>query len=235
MAQDMNSGTQSQPNYSDGNKGSRMAVFAIIGIIIVAMIAWFLISHQSLGVNSPLSSTGPVFSTISQTQSSNSTAIYMSQAQAQALFGSSLNVYRTKDLFNNNYIINASVFDHLVPQLQGNITSGWITQANSSSSSYASIYYIVMNVGNKAPQMSQLVGAATISPYFMYEMTHVTSNSGSTDGLNYTYDQYSNATTWSQSIYGYKGDYVVVMLEYGVPGYLVNETQLVSETATTTP
>jgi hypothetical protein len=88
---------------------------------------------------------------------------------------------------------------------------------------------------NNAPKASVLVGAATISPWFMYGMHLANTNSGSVDGLNYTYAQYTNSTAWAQAVYGWKGSHVVLGLEYSNPGYLVNETQLVDAIANDTP
>ena len=155
--------------------------------------------------------------------------------QATAILGSPLAQYSTLDLFNESFIINASIIESLVPQLNNNITSGWVTFANSSSyATDASLYYVVMTVNN-APHASVLVGAATISPWFMYAMNLQNTNSGSVNGLNYTYAEYTNSTAWAQAVYGWKGNHVVLGLEYSNPGYSVNETGLVNAIANDTP
>jgi hypothetical protein len=159
----------------------------------------------------------------------------MSSAQASTVLGAALDRHTTTDLFNNSFIINASIIESLVPQLQNNITSGWVTLSNSSDyNTDASLYYVVMAVNN-APHISTLVGAATISPWFMYGMTLANTNSGSVDGFNYTYAEYTNSTAWAQAVYGWKGNDVALSLEYSNPGFLVNEASLVNATASDTP
>ncbi len=234
MAQNTNSNytdpnstyAQPQSNYPSGG-GPAIVVIILIVIVIALAGYWYFSSHSS--------SSAPNFTTVTQTKSLNGTGIFMSQSQAQQVFGASLDRYTTTDLFTNSFIINATVFENLVPQLQNNITSGWVTLSNSSDyATDASLYYVVMAVPN-APHDSVLVGAATISPWFMYGMQLANTNSGSLDGLNYTYAQYTNSTAWAQAVYGWKGNYVVLSLEYSNPDYLVNEAALVNATASATP
>ena len=241
MAQDTSPGyaeadpayTQPQSGYAgSGNSGSR-SLFIALGILVGIILAYLLFT---LTIHS--SSSSSVVSTltiISQHKSTNATTIFMSPTQAETIFGSSLNRYTTTDLFNTSFIINASVFESLVPQLKNNITSGWVTLSNSSNANtYASLYYVVLTVNNPS-HVAPLVGAATISPWFMYAMDLANTNYGSVNGLNYTYSQYTNSTAWAQAVYGWKGDHVILSLEYSNPGYLVNESALVSITAEDTP
>jgi hypothetical protein len=231
MAQD-SSGMQPQSGYVGG--GAAKIVVGIVVVVIIIGILWLLSNHiPSLKINT--SSNAPALATVTQTKSANGTTIFMSSQQATAVLGSPLKQYTTLDLFNESFIINASIIESLVPQLNNNITSGWVTFANSSDQNTdASLYYVVMTVNN-APHISTLVGAATISPWFMYAMNLANTNSGSVNGLNYTYAQYTNSTAWAQAVYGWKGNHVVLGLEYSNPGFLVNETALVDAIANDTP
>jgi hypothetical protein len=208
-------------------------LLALAGVIVVVLIVgfiWFALNYSS----SP-SSPGGALSTIAQSQSANSTAIYMSSSQAQTLFGAPLDRYSTTDLFSNTPTVSASILERLVPQLSNNMTSGWVTLSNSSDTVYyPSMFYIVMATNN-TPRMSTLVGAATLAPWYTYGMNLVTTNSGSVNGLTYTYAQYTNSSLWSQTVSGWKGSHVILLITYSLPGFSINETELVDAAANSAP
>jgi hypothetical protein len=233
----MGQGSSIQPSSNDSQSNQYASdgkdIGTIIGMIIVlAIIAigvWFLFFSNHVHLNLTKSNIA------TENLQINSTAIYMNSSRASALLGAPLSRYTVVSLFNNNSVINASLLERLVPQLKNNITSGWITLANSSdTSTYASMFYVVITVKNNASHMSNLIGTATLSPWFMYAMNLTYTNSGSVNGLNYTYDEYVNSTAWSQAVYGWEGNDVILVLTYANPGFLINSTRLVESAANAT-
>ncbi len=224
--------TQQASGYGSGGSAGSGIGLPIIGIMAVAVVlggAWMVLA-PSLAQNASSS-------TIAQNVSSGANGIFMRPAQAAEIMGSAqpLLRYTATDLSNKSFVVNTSTMESLVPQLQGNMTDGWVTLSNSSDpNTDASLYYIIMAADN-APRLAPLVGAATISPWFMYAMRRVNADSSLVDGLNYTYGEYTNSTSWAQAVYGWKGRNLVIALVYENPGYLVNESQFVDGIANATP
>ncbi len=215
--------SQQQQTGTSGNSGKRRALlYIIIAIVALAIIAVALAYFVT-----------PSSPAISQTMSANSTPIYMSASQMQSLIGSQLGNYNATDLFNQYALINVSYLVEIVPQLYGNITSGWMSAAYGTNiTSNATIYYIVMTTNN-TQSIAQDVGDSL--NFFVNTTTPVVVNPGTYNGLDYTYGEYTNSTTTFQTVYGWKNRNVAIALVYENPGSLVNETQFIDTVANDTP
>lgn len=211
-----------QPAQSSPAQGSRRSIlYIIIGIIIVVVI--LLIVASSIP-------TGPSISI--QNHSANGTRLYMNVSQAQELLGSTVSNYSVSDLFNPTALINMSSLITIVPQLYGNATSGWVTTAQGSNSSVnASIEFLEITTNNTSSIAGDLgsyfVSTLNISP--------TTVNTGTLNGLNYTYGLYKNSSTSFQLLYGSKNHDAVIALVQANQPFTVNETLLISYSASDTP
>jgi len=194
---------------------------AVIAVVVIAVLAYSLTSG--------LSST----SAITQNKSANSTTIYMSPTQAGLLLNSSLTDYSTSDLFNPASTVNVSLLESFVPQLAGNATSGWVTMAIGTSTSNASLEYIAITTSNTA-SIAYLLGSS-IASSVSADMATAAINSGTYNGLAYTYDAYQNSTATFQTVYGWKNDNVGLTIVQENAGFFANETALVDATANDTP
>ncbi len=213
------SASRSDSSYRSGkNKHLLKWVIIVAAVIVVALIASSFIPSS--------------YPKITQTASANSTPIYMSATQAQALLQSPLSTYNTYDVYNDSSPINMSYLISVIPQLYGNATSGWITfAAGSNSTSNASIIYMEITT-NHTENMSSAIGnlitsSLNITPAFL--------NNGTENGLNYTYGLYQNSTGVYQILYGWEHNNTALAYAAGNPGFLVNETSLIEIAANDTP
>ena len=197
----------------------RYILYAVIAIIVIIVVVVLVVP------------TGPSI-TITQTASKNSTSIYMSPALVQSLLGSQLSNYTTGDMFNPNSPINVSDFVSLVPLLYGNVTSGWMTIAQGSNTTLnASLEYMVVTTNNTQKMFrfirSNFTASVGATPNY--------STTGVQDGMNYTYDLYTNSTSSFQTVYGWKGSNVAILFVAAKPAYTVNRTKTIDLIANVTP
>lgn len=222
-----NSTSQSSGNNSQGQQGSQsgskkmLYIIAIVAVVaVVLIVAYFLTSP---------SSSSPVFA---QNRSANSTSIYMSTQQAQALVGSSLSSYNTTDMFNPNAPVNISEATASVPQLYGNVTSAWLTSASGSNATQnASIQYFAFQTANPSSISSLLASSVTSGMVTAPQVA----NSGASNGLTYSYDAYENSTGNFQFLSGWKNRNAVMLMAFSSNSFLINETVMVNTVANVTP
>jgi hypothetical protein len=197
---------------------------ALAAIAIVALVVVIAVLALSLG-------SGPS-ATVLQNRSESAAPVYLGPSQAQALLGSALSEYNASDLFNPASPVNMSELVGMVPQLYGNVTSGWLTSAIASNqSANASMEYFELSTSN-ASSVSSDFGSAIVSSL---GLSPAEVNSGTANGLAYTYGVYRNSTVSFQVLYGWKPKGAVLAIVQGNPGFLANETALVSISANETP
>jgi hypothetical protein len=203
-------GQAQQPN----GKSRRWIVYAVLGIVVVIILAVLFL---------PAGSSLPK---VSQVKSANSTEIYMSNQDAEALVGSALANYTVMDLYNSSAPINISYLSYLDPPLATNASSGWLTIAlGSNSLANASLEYLVVTTAN-AESASKVLGSNLTEAI---GGTPVLIAPGYANGLNYTYGRYLNGTNTTQVVYGWKGGNAVILIVQGGAGFSANESQMVSD------
>jgi hypothetical protein len=214
-----------QTSDTTGKKSRTILLIAMI-VIVIAVIVVVIALVSYFGFKSP--------SAIIQNRSANSTATYLSTTQAQNILGEQqLSSYNTSDLFNENAFINATFMVDLVPQLYGNLTSGWVTMASgSNTNTNSSIIYVVMATNSPASNARSLGSALS---FFTNGTTPISINPGTLNGFNYTYGAYSNSSVEFQIVYGWKNNDVAFALVQENPGYTVNQTALIDTIAKVTP
>jgi hypothetical protein len=152
----------------------------------------------------------------------------MSAAAAQSLLGAPIdaaNNYSTTSVFNYSTPANITLLESIVPALAGNVTNGWVTAAFASSPNNASMQYYLLQTHN-APRISALL-ARNMSLIFT-TLPKITT--GFSDGMNYTYETYSNSTGSFQSLIGWKDGYVSLM-QITANNFVSNQTQLAAAAA----
>ncbi len=204
-----------QPTGASGG-GKKMIIIIGVVIIVIAVIAAFYLSSS------------PSLPALTQTKSQNSTPIYMSAQQAQAIIGSSIAGYNSTDLFNQNSSVNMSLLEYSVPSMSGNVTSAWLSAAYGSNSvTNATIEYYAFTTSNTGKIANEfgnfIVSSINESPS--------TVNTGAYKGFNYTYGMYKNATTTIQVLYGWKGSNAVMLLLTNNINFSGNETQMIGVAA----
>ncbi len=219
-AQKQESATDQAPQQASSKRSATTYIIYVVIAAVLVIIAVALVLPSAPSIK------------IAQNRSINSTPIYMSPAQAQLILGSSLYNYTTYDIFNQVNPLNASFFAGIVPQLAGNLTSGWTTLAAGSSPTInSSLEYIVMTTNDTAAIANLLGGDINSSIGVAPSYT----TSGLYNGLQYTYYEYGNATTTAQILYGYKGGNAVLLLIGGSAPYLANQSLIVTIAANDTP
>ncbi len=225
MAQSTNSSDQQPDNtaqqgqqQSPWKKYKKYLAFGVLAILAVVIIFEFL-PFGSPSIN------------ITQNSSLNSTPIYMSYGQAASLLGPLLN-YSTYDMYSKSAPINITSFVEELPELYGNVSSGWVTLAEGANTTYnATADYVVLTTNN-TETMAKLLGSNITAGT---DLAAVVVSPGVVGALNYTYGQYANSTLSLQTLYGWKGDNVVLMVVGGNPGFLANESQMVAIAENATP
>ena len=194
MAQN-NQAAEQQPQGSSG-KSNKMLIY--VGILIVAVIIVGILLFSTIGSGVP--------SPPSQPQT-NTPPVYLSASDAQVLLDSTIvnrtANYTTSTIYNMSVPYNITFLEQVVPALAGNVTNGWVTFAAGSGPNNASVIYTVVQTSN-TQAMANLF-AQSISASF--PSLPNTSN-GSENGMNYTYETFTNSTGSFQSLIGWKDGYV---------------------------
>jgi hypothetical protein len=197
----------------------RWVLYIIVAIAAVLVIFLFFTS------SSP-------YLTITQTMSTNSTPKYMSISHAELLLGAPTAGYNTSDMFSQKAPINMSQFVMLVPQLYGNVSSGWVTVAFGSSIMLNSTFDFFVVTTRNPQAMAGLIGSAVTSSL---RLTPDDFSPGTQNGLSYTYSTYSNSTFSLQVLYGWKGDNAVLLLMHGNSAFSPNKEDVVDVVSSDTP
>jgi flagellar basal body-associated protein FliL len=203
---------------AEGTKKNHIALYIIMGIVIVLLIIGGLLLISSSGALSSSTTTVP---------QSNTPPVYMNASAVQLLLGATIinptANYSTSSIYNLSSPDNITLLESVVPALTGNATNGWVTVAVGSGSNNASIQYYVVQTAN-APSMSALLAQAAASSF----MTLPRISYGMYNGLNYTYEAYSNSTGSFQNLVGWKHDYVS-LVQIEANNFVSNQTAI-SET-----
>lgn len=234
------SGTSSQQSSSTNSRQSianknslRYALYAIIGIIIIAAAVMLLLPH---GVpTTPTTTQATTQSTTQYTTQSTTQAvtqpakflpIYLNKSQAKSILGQSPTSYNTYSISNPLNPINITFLTQLDPHLEGNVSSGWTTLATTQS---ASIEYTLLNTSHAAEIAVQLGSANTKQLNGSFGMVVANITSGTKNGLDYTYVEFKNGAGGTmQLIYGSEGNEVVLNT---VTGIFANKSSLINITA----
>ncbi len=196
-------------------------IYAAIAVVAVVIIVAVLVS-----------SPGSALPALKQSASANSTTIYVSYSQAEQLIGPISN-YNATDAYNPNAHINMSLLEYFIPQLYGNVTSGWVTLASSSNSlSNSTMAYIALASSN-TPKISEDIG--NIIPLLLNGTNKTYAKSGVWNGFNYTYSEYRNISAVAQIVYGWKNSHAALAIVTDNAGYAVNQSSLISIVANDTP
>jgi hypothetical protein len=188
------SAQQSKP----GGGKNRMLIYIAALIVLLVVIGFLFIS--SIGSGLPGTANLP---------ESNATPIYLSASDAQLLLGSPTSNYTTVSMYNMTSPYNITLFEAIVPQLSGNVTNGWSTIANGTAADNASIFYNVFQTGN-GEEIAGLFAQAISSSF----PTIPNISNGSENGMNYTYEIYTNSTASLQALIGWKDGYVSLVQIY---------------------
>lgn len=200
--------------------GSNMLLYMVALVVVVVIV---------IGIVLLFSSGSSVV--VTQNHSVSSIPIYLSSSQAGLILNSQLQNYNTGDLFSPTSVINMSFLKSIVPNLAGNVTSGWITSATGANqTANASIEYMVFETTNATHISGSLYSVVASS----YNITAPASY-GTQNGLSYSYGVYKNATSGAQVLSGWKNNGVVLLIIQSYPSFTANETSLVRIAANETP
>ncbi len=218
-----NTQTQNGPSVNNTNntaqKSNRKTIlYIVIALIVVIALVILLTSFNS---------SGPTVTTIG---TKAGTPIYLSYFQGESLIGN-IASYSTSDLFNSTNPINITFIESITPYAAGNVTEGWSSiLQNNNATKNATLEFFVMKAHNTSKLSRNITDE--ISQFFA---SPPQSSSNTYNGMNYTYDSYSNSTINIQLVVGWKGNYTTLSILSSNPSFKINENTLVGLTANDTP
>ncbi len=218
-----NMGTKNGPPVNDTDNptqktNKKTVLYIIIALAFVIVLVYLLTSFYG---------SAPSVATIGTT---SGTPIYLSYFQGESLIGN-ITSYSTSDLFNATSPINITFIESVTPYAADNITEGWSTiLQNNNAARNATLEFFVMktyNTSRLSRNITEELNQFFISPPQSF--------SNSYNGLNYTYDGFSNSTINIQVVIGWKGNYTTLSILSSNPTFNVSKTLLIGLTANDTP
>jgi len=194
------SGKDTQSTSQAKKKDDRTKIYIIGAIVVIAAIAILFIGTGGSGT-----------STTTLVPQTNATPIYMNASQAEQLLGSPIinysENYTATSIYNYTFPLNVSVLESFVPALSGNVTNGWVTAALGSGANNATMEYFVIQTAN-ASNISELFAQG----FSLTFPTLPNTTTGDANGMNYTYETYTNSSIGSfQILVGWKDGYVALL------------------------
>ncbi len=190
--------TSTTQDASGSSKKDRTKIYIAIGAVVIVVVALVFLAFGSGGA-----------STTTILPLTNSSPIYMSIPQAQELLGSPIinypSNYTATSLYNFTFPLNISTLEYGVPTLSGNVTNGWVTVAFGTGKNNASIEYLVIQTAS-APLISTLFA----QEFLLTLSSPPTIIKGQKNGMNYTYENFTNSSGSFRMFAGWKDGYVSV-------------------------
>ena len=196
----------------------KTVLYIVIALAFVIVLIYLLTSFYG---------SSPSVATIGTT---SGTPVYLSYFQGESLIGN-ITSYSTSDLFNATSPINITFIESVTPYAADNVTEGWTTiLQNSNATRNATLEFFVMKAYNTSKLSRNIT--EELNQFFV---SPPQSTSNVYNGMNYTYDSFSNSTINIQLVVGWKGNYTTLSILSSNPTFKVSKNTLIGLTANDTP